>query len=452
MTGCLSVAMKHAYPEELASTLKSQWNNVPASIENERAGNSCVSDLLPDSSVLEFLISVCYQASLMRDEGRPVTFRLLLREPSRLKAHEGPPAGLHRIVFSEPRPFDEHELRRLSSAADFYRSLIGANLDQTEGLQIWGLINSGSRWIQTVHGGRKTSEFLPPSLVVRVTGPGRLAVCKGSITIATLNSGRVSCPTTDTTVPRWLPASFTPAGDRLFELHRKAREIEGKSWALLDEAFIKVLTQQVYKRIVSIMRNLHHGGTLILIPSQKAAELASENRYIDLKYKFIDEEPRYRLASLYLKLMNTLAEEGGIRGILNRPMGWNDYVASENIAIERLDEAIFEAGHFIADLTTIDGAVVMTKSLELLGFGGEILGGLNKIETVAKVLDAEGEQMQVESAQCVGTRHRSAYRLCHEMHDAVAIVVSQDGMVRIVTWKDNIVVYWDQVAMSLLDI
>ena len=444
--------MTHSYPVDLASILKERWNDVPALTDGGIAGDSCVSDFLPDSSVLEFLISVCYQASLMRDEGRSVTFRLLLREPSCFKAHEGPPAGLQRIVFGQPRSFDEHELRRLSCAADFYRSLIGANLDQAEGLRIWGLINSGSRWIQTLHGGRKTCEFLPPSLVIHVLGPGRLAVCKGSLTIATLHSGRITCPTADTTVPRWLPASFTPAENRLLELHREAREIEGKSWATLDESFITILAQQVYKRIVSIMRNLHHGGTVILIPHERAAELSSKNPYIDIKYKFAKEEPRERLASLYLRIMNALAEEGGKRGIFNRPMGWADYVASDSETIERLDEAIFEAAHFIADLTTVDGAVVMTKSLELLGFGGEIIGRSNKIETVARLLDAEGEQRQVESTQGVGTRHRSAYRLCHELHDVVAVVVSQDGMVRIITWKDKMVVYWDKMAISFLDI
>jgi hypothetical protein len=444
--------MKHSYPEDLALILEERWSSVPALTNGELAGEGCASDFLPDSSVLEFLISVCYQASLMRDEGRPVTFRLLLRDPSCFKAHEGPPAGLQRIVFSRPRSFDEHELRRLSCAADFYRSLIGVNLDQAEGLRIWGLINSGSRWIQTLHGGRKTCEFLPPSLAVHVMGPGRLAVCKGSFTIATLHSGRIARPAADATVPRWLPASFAPARNRLLELHLEAREVKGKSWATLDESFIAILAQQVYKRIVSIMRNLHHGGTMILIPHERASELSSENPYIDIKYQFSEEEPRDRLSSLYLQIMNALAEEGGKRGILNRPMGWEDYVASDSEAIERLDEAIFEAAHFIADLTTVDGAVVMTKSLELLGFGSEIIGRSDKIETVARILDAEGERRQAESTQGVGTRHRSAYRLCHELHDVVAVVVSQDGMVRIITWKDNMVVYWDKVAISFLDI
>lgn len=451
-TGYPRKGMKHSYPKELASVLKKQWASVAPFTGDNAAEGSHASDPLPDLPALESLLSVCYQASLMRNEGRPITFRLFIREPALFKAQENPPSGLHRIVFSETRPFDENELAVLSCGVDFYRSLIGVSPDKTKGLQIWGLINSGSRWIQAVHGGRKASESLPPSLVVRVTGPGRLAVCRGSTTIATLNSGKISCPTADTLISRWLPARFKPTGGSAFELRCRIREIEEKFRATLDEILIETLIQQAYKRIVSLMRNLHHGGTLVLAPPEKASELASQNRYIDIRYKFIDEEPRFRLASLYHELMNTLAEEKAKQGIVGRPVEWNDYVASQNIAVERLDEAIFEAAHFIADLTAIDGAVVMTKSLELLGFGAEILGGSKKIETVARVLDTEGEHIEVESARRVGTRHRSAFRLCAELHDAVAIVVSQDGSVRIVTWKDNMVVYWDQVPVSVLDL
>ena len=57
----------------------------------------------------------------------------------------------------------------------------------------------------------------------------------------------------------------------------------------------------------------------------------------------------------------------------------------------------------------------------------------------------------MESTLGVGTGHRSAYRLCRELHDVVAIVVSQDGAARIIVWKDDMVVYWDQVTLSVLD-
>src|SRR5215475_14051298 len=106
------------------------------------------SDSLPDMPVLETLLSVCYQASLLREEERPVRFRLILRAPDQFLVTDGPPTGLHRLVFTTPRPCTEHELRRLSPAVEFYRSLIGVRLDPEQGLQIWGIVHSGPRWLQ----------------------------------------------------------------------------------------------------------------------------------------------------------------------------------------------------------------------------------------------------------------------------------------------------------------
>lgn len=444
--------MTHSCPRQLALVLNERWDHVPAAWSGEPVGQVCASDRLPDLPDLEFLLSACYQASLMRDEGRPVTFRLLLRDPSRIETSDGPPAGLHRLLFSGSRILDEQELRRLSSAADFNRSLIGVSLNADSELRIWGLVNSGSRWLQAVHGGRKVCGLLPPSLVIRVSGPGRLAVCKGSKTVAILNAGRISCQTLDAPVPPWLVAYFEPADHGAPARYRTGPEAAARSRATFEKAFLMTLTQQVYKRILSMMRGFQHGGTIILIPPERAAELSEPNPYLDIRYPFVDEEPRYRLGTLYVQLLSALVEEGLERKRENRPIGWGDYVASESSAIERLDEAIFEAAHFIVDLTTMDGAVVMTRSLELLGFGAEILGGSKTIDTVARVTNARGEERQIESTHRVGTRHGSSYRLCQERRDAVAVVASQDGLVRIVFRKDDMVAYWDQVAVSVLDL
>jgi len=88
----------------------------------------------------------------------------------------------------------------------------------------------------------------------------------------------------------------------------------------------------------------------------------------------------------------------------------------------------------------------------VLGFGAEIGGDLPVVRTVARALDAEGHEKVLESVESVGQRHRSAYRLCSFVHDAVAIVVSQDGTVRFVKWHDGVVTYWDNVATSVLDV
>jgi hypothetical protein len=444
--------MPHAYPQDLATFLYERWDEPAACPDTPAAVAGGAPEPLPDTPTLETLLSICYQASLLREEERPVRFRLILCAPEQLRAADGPPTGLHRLVFTTPRPCMEHELRRLSPAVEFYRSLIGVQLDPGQGLQIWGIVHSGPRWLQAVHGGRDTFQALPPALVVRVTAPGRIAVCKGLVTLATLNGGRIVCPTLDVFDSRWLPESFATTRAELWALHAAARGRAGKPWAPLDAQFVRIVAQHMVRRMLSLVRNAHHGGTLIYLPPERAAEYCGPNPYLTLKYTFADEEPRQRIRTLTVRLMNALAEAYGQHEFGEQTVGWNEYMSSRDPTVTQLDEAIFEMAHLIAGLFAVDGAVVLTKRFELLGFGGEISGALDQVSVVARAVDAEGEQTEQESTDGVGTRHRSVYRLCQAVHDIIAVVISQDGNVRFVTWKEGMVTYWDQVATSLLDI
>jgi hypothetical protein len=112
------------------------------------------------------------------------------------------------------------------------------------------------------------------------------------------------------------------------------------------------------------------------------------------------------------------------------------------------DAALFEAAHLVADLTHVDGAVVMTSGLDLLGFGGEIAGDLPEVPQVMRARDLAGEEREWVRTDRVGTRHRAAYRLCHVLRNVLAIVVSQDGGLRFVRWHNDAVTYWDQVATA----
>jgi DNA integrity scanning protein DisA with diadenylate cyclase activity len=68
---------------------------------------------------------------------------------------------------------------------------------------------------------------------------------------------------------------------------------------------------------------------------------------------------------------------------------------------------------------------------------------------VAHALDTEGEQSEPVLSEAVGTRHRAAYRLCQRLHQAIAIVISQDESVQIVKWHNGMVTYWDQVPTGV---
>ena len=131
---------------------------------------------------------------------------------------------------------------------------------------------------------------------------------------------------------------------------------------------------------------------------------------------------------------------------------WQSYSASTAPEILAVDEWLNELAHTIAGLADVDGAVVMSKRLEVMGFGGEIVGDLPDVPIVMRASDLEGEVREEEATDGVGTRHRSVYRLCAEIHDALGIVVSQDGGVRLVGVKDGAVTYWDQLGVGAMDI
>jgi Probable sensor domain DACNV len=360
-------------------------------------------------------------------------------------AEGGPPTGLHRLEFTAPRPFEVQELRRLSPAADYHRSLIGARLSGGGGLEIWGIVQSGPGWIRTYQGGIDRHAPLPPALVVHVSGPGRLGAYRGDVLVAKLERGEISGSSMDVFASTWLPESFKERRAELAKLHEAARKRADGRWAPLDPDFTLVLGQQVVRRLVSVMRSARHGRTVIFVPAALTEELSAENRYVAIKYGFAEGEPRLRLRTLVVRAMKVLAQTHGRgTGEQPKPVGWAEYEASSDEKIAELDEAIFAVAHLIAALSAVDGAVVITKRFELLGFGAEISGKLPEVRTVARALDVEGKLAVQEGTEGVGTRHRSVYRLCSELKEAVAVVISQDGGARFVAWKDGAVTYWDQ--------
>ncbi len=436
--------MPHAYPHDFAYFVHDRWDDAPLSV-GPAPGAHLPRNPPPAPGVLQEVFSTCYQASLMREEERPVTFRLILCEPELFPAEGGTPTGLHRLEFTAPRPFEVQELRRLSPATDYHRSLIGARLSGKGSLEIWGIVQSGAGWVRTFQGGRDRHAPLPPALVVHVSGPGQLGAHRGDFLVAKLERGEISGSSMDVFASEWLRESFKERRAELAKLHEAARERAAGRWAPLDPDLALVLGQQVGRRLISVMRGARHGGTVIFVPAALTEELSAENRYVAIKYEFAEGEPRSCLRALVVHTMNVLAETHGRRvGKEHKPVGWAEYEASSDSKLAELEEAIFEVAYLIAALSAVDGAAVLTKRFELLGFGAEISGKLPEVRTVARALDVEGKRTVQESIEGVGTRHRSAYRLCSELKEAVAVVISQDGGARFVKWKDGALTYWDQ--------
>lgn len=445
--------MKHAYPSELAAFVREHWDRLATLEAGSRRGRGGLSMCaLPPEDALERLLSTIYQASLLREEERPVTFRVIVGPPTAFVENAGPPDGLHRLLFTKARPFTEHELRRLSPAAKYHRSLIG--VENGPDLAIWGILQSGPRWLDVARGGRRSLSTLPENkLVVRVTGPGRVAVASGGTTLGEIRGGQITAPASDMFESTWLPAMFAAEREELWELHAADRdEAEARPgaepWAPLDRDVTRILSQQMVKRIIATIRSAHHGGTVVILPPDRADD--ARRSVLRLKYDFEDAEPRRRFRTLIRGAMRALATSQGASAT-SGTVGWDEYRASHSPHLASLDEAVFEVSHLVAALADVDGAVVMTKRFEVLGFGAEIAGDFPDCRTVMRALDIEGSAREEEHVDGVGTRHRSAYRLASREREALVIVISQDGTVRFVRWLDGAVTYWDHVSSGATD-
>ncbi len=437
--------MTHKYPKDLVFELLALWRISGPGVETD--GKSYKK--LPDFDVLEELVSTCYQVSQMQEEARGLRFRIMLCEPEDIDLNgQGESKGLFTLVFSEPRPYNEYELLKLGPATDYNNSLIGIRYSRSEGLQIWGLIHSGSKWMHVIHGGSKEATPLPSALGINVVGSGRLIVCRGLDILAQLTGGNIISPSTNVFQSQWVAERFGRVRNKLALLHEQNRGTEHNDWAQIDPAFVPALYLQFFKHVISTMRRSGHGGTIISFPAGMEKLVARDNSYIDIKYRFTDDGPRNQLRKVVLQIMEVLARNCGRIYGPNYQAGWKDYVSLQTEELAQLDERIFKFARFIARLTGVDGAVVTTEGLEVIGFGGIIQGTMEMGESVALALDPEALRRQVELVENVGTRHRSLYYLCHKLQDVLGIIVSQDAKARVVTWSREMVTCWDVIPID----
>lgn len=441
-----------AYPEQLAAVVRKHWNrpckgsvflDLPVTSARTR---------LPRPALLRRLLSVCYQASLLQDEGRAVRFRLILCEPSAFTGLEDVPHGLCPLPFSEPRGLTTNNLRRLAAAAPVEHALIAARIRPDGGLEIWGLVHSGEAWLRALEGTRCTFPLLPPVLVMNATGAGNLTVSKGSLAVTRLVGGRLVAPTPGVLEVKLANPEEAAVNALFLAALQRIRAQRGQPWAQVGPSVVNQFRRQIALRLLNAMRRLKHGGALIILPLALARRPQRWQRVLKLNYAFPPSPARRRLFTLLLDLIAALAEDCGQRFGLRHQLQWRDYLGSSDTGVRRADEAITETIRFLAGLSAVDGAVVMGQPLELLGFGAEISGRLHPVDEVARALNVRGTRLRTDSVLNEGTRHRSAYRLCHALPGVVVAVISQDGSMRIAKRARDCVIYSQHFGTGTMDL
>lgn len=411
----------HAYPAQLADFVLDHWpQGSPLEIRRR---------------MLAELLSTCYQASLSQEEGRMVRFRLLAASPQQLAHVAGDQSLLH-VEFTEPQLLTADAVRRLSPAAPFHASSIGVTL-QGDRWELWGLSHTGPGWLGPSWDAR--AEYLPrsPFLMIHALGPGRLTVYAGAELVASLERGIIEATTTDVFSSAWLGELFRDARS---EVAPSTSEPGAPTTIGTANDLVRLVSQHMVRRAIFLIRSAGHGGLLLVAePDLISACQASLNGPVRLKYAFRPGEASRRYRTLVERLVLTLVERHG-----NDPLDIARFLRSELREVTEIERAIFEFSRLVSGLAAVDGAVVMNKRFELIGFGAEVSGELPYPDIVWQALDVEAERLSEEPANSVGTRHRAAYRFVTAHPQGLAIVISHDGAVRFVARRGAEVVYWDQ--------
>jgi hypothetical protein len=167
-----------------------------------------------------------------------------------------------------------------------------------------------------------------------------------------------------------------------------------------------------------------HGGILLVIPDEKIDEILEESIKSPINF---DLETNYNLVKGKLK--------------------WEeDQIVNSQIRREKTSERFNFNNeiNFIAQLTAIDGATIITKSFDIVGFGAKIkpktTSDALKLETVLiREPFEESNDERKALSDLGGTRHQSTAQFVFDQREknAFAIVASQDGKISIIFWDDE---------------
>jgi hypothetical protein len=416
------MSRRHAYPPDLARYVEAHWPSDTA--------------LTVAPKLLDEALSTAFQASLTSEETRPTRFRLLLTPVEQLPENGSPNQGVLRLKFDRSRPLLADEVRRLSPAAPFETSLIGAHAEEKK-LRIWGIAHSGPAWLAPTWGGRSLVPNWTYDPIIHVTGPGQLAVrCAGKL-VGAIERGLLVEAMIDVFESEWLPAMFARERDEVRAQHA-ALQARNVSPTLVENSLVGRVGQHMVRRAIQLVRGARHGGMILVVDAGPEAPSNSLDG-LRLKYRLGQDEPSHRYRTLLFQILEAVADATSKASV-----GWSDFASDGSANLEKLEQAVFEWSRAVANLTAIDGAVVLDKRFGLLGFGAEVSAELPAPPRVWRALDTEGRQRRTDDIENVGTRHRAAYRFVNDHPDGLAIVISHDGGVSFVANREHHVVFWEQ--------
>jgi hypothetical protein len=428
---------QYVYPPDLYPLVKDKWT--------QERSNSTVE--LPKEELFKELVETTYHTSFFTEEKRHLWFRIIFTNKKNQTDAEVV-AGIYQFVFFEkPRPFNVSELMRLSPATDPTHVLIAVRESDTHTLEIWGLIVSDTSWWDFTRHETDNGHNPPDGLLISSNRAGSISLSRSGEPLISLNQGKIQLG------PNILWES--PLVDFFIEgrkaLYREVcNELNRQKFAEdYDDSYPSNFYLWFLERLLNRIREKGHGGTLLIVPDKVTVYDTRLNDRISIKYtcSYDAFSPLVRLLVKQTNYFTAFFSLNKREQITKAEFSSYDLLQEE---YKQAEDNVRQAVSFLSSLSAVDGAIVMTDKLRLIGFGAEITAtspSLTKINMISNY--GNMNKHEYRNIDLFGTRHRSAFRFCSSFEDSIAAIVSSDGDIRVAKRVGSDLNLWSNVSVLL---
>jgi hypothetical protein len=320
---------------------------------------------IPTVDQMEGIISATIWASTQQEEGRLSRFRIAFGEPFILD-HLA-------LIFQVHKRWGVEELRKLAPAVGPFDGHIGVWPTGPQGeLQIWGLLTNSMLQLtfEVIDPGRITVSMLPNDKVAEITGQ---------------RVGFVS--------PDW--------NSNALELLSPPDSDIGRTTVAVA---MSILPMHATQEILRQMRLLGHGGAIIFVSDGNRWEKSIERPIFYACSQKLNKITR--LMAAFSKEVSRIEQDDASFDV-------GKTKSCFELFNERYKPWVDDAARSIAYLAAIDGATVVNKNFEVLGFGVKLkapqkVTATERVTTISPLeSDSASDEVPVDE-EFRGTRHLSA--------------------------------------------
>jgi hypothetical protein len=415
----------YVFPDDLAARVTERWHAIAARHEGRVPE-------LPRPADLKHVLATAFFASFEREEGRNLRF-MLCCSPDLEVTRDGLGESVPVMPLEAPRPMSVATLRSIAPAVNANNAAILVRCPSGGGdgerCEIAGVLHVGANLARARSGRSFYYRPAPYALLVDVRDAGELHIYQGGLKLAAMRAGRLYDQIAYSAL-EFLPISDVLAGGEqalrpriAMPAHEPHHETSDFHWTALLNTILCTING---------VKEHGHGGTVLLVSPDAAPTLPIHTKFdihgrvnilgnrfvtfLNARHQLTDARWRHRAAAHIEAHATALS-------IL------------ENAAFDA-EEQLADAADLVAQLTAVDGALVLTSDLRVLGFGAEIVLDTAVPITAYEVVGSADrfEAFPEVDSQSFGMRHRSALRCVSVSKGVAAFVVSQDNSVSFI-WK-----------------